>query len=180
MNLQKKLKFQKLNIVPFALLSKNEAEEVRIMRNHPEVQKWMYQSHKITKNEHSLFLKRLRDDSRNAYWVVKDSKNAVLGVIGLHRIDLVNKNAYLGIYTNPFLRFPGQGSKLMDCLKYVAFKYLHLHSLKLEVLESNKHAYLFYKKKGFAKEGKLKDFVFKDGKWVDVAVMGIIYGIKDC
>jgi len=49
-----------------------------------------------------------------------------------------------------------------------------LHSLKLEVIEDNKKAIEFYKKKGFEEEGRLREFVLKHGKWLGVIIMGII------
>ena len=89
-------------------------------------------------------------------------------------MDLSNKNAYLGIYTNPYNVKRGTGYALIECLKVLAFDIANLHTLKLEVIEKNKRAISFYKKAGFSKEGILRDFVFKDGKWCDVIVMGII------
>jgi UDP-4-amino-4,6-dideoxy-N-acetyl-beta-L-altrosamine N-acetyltransferase len=41
-------------------------------------------------------------------------------------------------------------------------------------METNERAINFYRKTGFSEEGRLKEFVFKDGKWLDVIVMGII------
>lgn len=62
----------------------------------------------------------------------------------------------------------------MECLQGLAFDTAHLHTLKAEVIETNKRAINFYKKSGFSEEGRLKEFVFKDGKWQDVIVIGII------
>ena len=114
---------------------------------------------------------KLEEDNRNFYWLVKN-KDEYLGVINLTLVDSNNKNAYLGIYSNPHLK--GVGSSLMECLKKVAFDVAHLHTLKLEVIEDNEKALNFFKKAGFVNEGKLKDFVFKNGKYKNVIIMGII------
>jgi len=53
-------------------------------------------------------------------------------------------------------------------------------AVKAEIIETNERAINFYKKSGFVKEGRLKEFVFKDGKWLDVIVMGIIRGSDEC
>ena len=100
----------------------------------------------------------------------KDGK--YIGVICLNRVDFINKNAYLGIYTNPELS--GVGGLIMECLQKLAFDVAHLHTLKAEVIETNEWAIDFYKKSGFSEEGRLKEFVFKNGKWLGVIVMGII------
>ena len=43
-----------------------------------------------------------------------------------------------------------------------------------KVMKNNKRAIKFYKKVGFDIEGRLKEFVFRDGKWIDVIIMGFV------
>src|SRR5208283_5956624 len=97
-----------------------------------------------------------------------------LGVIYLNRADFSNMNAFLGIYSNPDRKAPGAGSLLVDCLKKIAFEKLNLHTLKLEVIETNVRAVDFYAKSGFSQEGRLEEFVFKKGRWYDVVIMGMV------
>jgi UDP-4-amino-4,6-dideoxy-N-acetyl-beta-L-altrosamine N-acetyltransferase len=56
----------------------------------------------------------------------------------------------------------------------LAFDTVELHSLKLEVIEENERSVDFYMKIGFKEEGLLKEFVLKDGKWLNVIIMGIL------
>jgi UDP-4-amino-4,6-dideoxy-N-acetyl-beta-L-altrosamine N-acetyltransferase len=67
------------------------------------------------------------------------------------------------------------GKILMDCLKNIAFKIAGFHTLKLEVIENNKRAINFYKTLGFTEEGRLREFVYKNDRWLDVIVMGMVY-----
>jgi len=124
--------------------------------------------------EHAMFIEGLKIDNKNSYWLARDENEGYLGVISLNRIDSANKNAYLGIYTNPYSGKTGTGYVLIECLKRLAFNIAYLHTLKLEVIENNEKAIRFYEKSGFSEEGRLREFVFKDGKWCDVIVMGII------
>lgn len=158
----------------FINLSNEEKEMVRNWRNSEQVKKWMFSDHTISPEEHSLFTERLKSDERNFYWVVKRSGGGYCGVILLNEVDFKNMNAYLGIYANPDYHIPGVGRILMDSLKTVTFDLAHLHTLKLEVIETNGRALDFYRKSGFIEEGKLKEFVFKDGRWYDVIIMGMV------
>lgn len=175
MDLKRNIKVDNnLLLINFINLSDIEREKVRLWRNNEIIMKWMYQDHLISFEEHSIFINKLISDNNNFYWMIKKNTVDYIGVISLNKIDFRNKNAYFGIYSNPDSKLSGVGGLLIECLKKLAFKIANLHTLKLEVIESNKRAIDFYKKSGFIEEGRLKEFVFKDGNWQDVIVMGII------
>jgi len=118
------------------------------------------------------FIEDLKKDKGNFYWLAKYENNKYLGVISISRVDFINRHAYLGIYSNPELK--GVGRLLIQALKELVFKIAKLRTLKLEVIETNEQAIKFYRKHGFKKEGHLKEFVYKEGRWLDVLVMGIV------
>lgn len=168
----KNISYKDVELKNFSVINSVEAELVREWRNNPLIEKWMYSSHKITKAEHRIFLDKLKIDKENIYWLGKIKGTGYAGVVYLNRIDKKNKNVFLGIYANPDKNVPGTGRKLIKCLQYVVFNKLKLHSLKLEVISGNNHALRFYVKAGFKIEGLLKDFKKKNGKWLDVVIMG--------
>lgn len=171
----KKLKgnfaFNNIRAINFLKLSGRQKELVRLWRNHRQIRQWMSGNSLITPLEHKAFIGNLKNNSRDFYWLVKEDKGGDLGVIYLNRLDTKNRNAYLGIYVNPYLRKAGH--KVMGCLKKIAFTRAGLHTLKLEVFEHNARALAFYAKEGFTREGVLKDFVFRGGKWINLVVMGL-------
>jgi UDP-4-amino-4,6-dideoxy-N-acetyl-beta-L-altrosamine N-acetyltransferase len=173
-DLRKNINLNGIDIINFINLKAKEKELTRKWRNHADVRKWMYSDHIISRNEHNEFINKLAKDMRNVYWLIKAEDNEYMGVIYLNRLDFKNKAAYLGIYSNPEDTFSGTGRLLIECLTKLAFRILHLHSLKLEVIETNKRAIRFYKKAGFSEEGRLKEFVIKEGHWCDVIIMGKI------
>jgi len=158
----------------FINISIEEREIVRELRNHEIVRKWMYSDSIISPEQHAHFINQLKDDDNNLYWLVQNKDEEYIGVIYLNNLDFQNKNAYLGIYSNPKSILKNKGRLLLEGLKEIAFNKMKLHSLKLEVMDNNEKAINFYKKSGFNEEGRLKEFVFKDGQWHDVIVMGII------
>lgn len=157
----------------FVNLSDDEIELVRNCRNHDEVRKWMYSDNIIPLCDHINFINNLKENNKNYYWLVQ-VKMKYIGVISLNRIDFQNGNAYLGIYANPFELLKGKGGLLFNCAKKLAFDYANFHTLKIEVMDTNEKATDFYEKIGFREEGRLKEFVFRNGKWHDMIVMGII------
>jgi UDP-4-amino-4,6-dideoxy-N-acetyl-beta-L-altrosamine N-acetyltransferase len=171
-DLRQDFRLDKLIARNFVMLSKDEIEFVRNCRNHDEIRKWMYSDDIIPVQDHINFINSLKENNRNYYWLVKMEENYI-GVISLNRIDFRNRNAYLGIYTNPFLVSRGKGELLIECIKKLAFDYANLHTLKIEVIDINEKAKNFYNKAGFREEGRLKEFVSRDGKWHDMIVMGI-------
>ena len=173
MNLKENFAFNGILLKNFINASIEEKEMVRERRNDESIRKWMYSDEIISQEEHYNFIENLQKDNKNFYWITyKDEE--FIGVISLNNINIKNKNAYLGIYSNPFCEMKNKGSLLINCLKKVAFDIVELHSLKLEVIENNKNAVDFYKKMGFEEEGRLKEFVFKNGIWLSVIIMGII------
>ncbi len=172
LKLKENLRFDSVELINFINLSSEEVEMVRIWRNHPEVKRWMYNDRYITKEEHLNFISSLKMDERNFYYLVKkDSLN--VGVLSLNRVDLYNRNSYFGIYANPFERLPYAAVVLEKALLKLAFEVANLHTLKLEVIENNERAIKFYKRMGFKEEGRLREFVYREGRWLDVIIMGM-------
>ncbi len=171
-NLRKDFAFNGVVLKNFVNIDDREKKAVRVWRNSECVRKWMYSSHAITPREHERFIGGLCKDQRNFYWLARLEDGEYLGVVSLNRVDAANGNAYLGMYANPSCK-AGTGRVLMECLKRLAFEVAGLHTLKLEVIESNERAIGFYKKSGFRTEGRLREFVLKDGRRMDVVVMGI-------
>jgi len=157
----------------FINLTKEQHKIVLSMRNDTSILKWMYGRHIIKLSEHLKFIKKLKNDKSNHYWLVRDSSGNYIGVISINKLHTENKNAYLGIYTNPSIKTKGLGHVLIDCLKYLAFIEFKLHTLKLEVFENNKRAIKFYERNGFIREGLLKEFVYNNKSWINVVIMGI-------
>ncbi len=174
MNLRKDFTFDNALLKNFTNLTEKEVEVVRQMRNHESVRIWMYHDHLISEKEHHEYLLGLKNNNRCFAWlVINKTNNEPMGVINLRNVDFTNKNTFYGIYANPLSMNLGIG-RLLDQLSIkVAFDILKLHTLKLEVIESNKQVINLHKKMGFQEEGRLKDFVMKDGKWKDVIIMGI-------
>lgn len=189
--------YNEIYALDFTLMDKKDSLYVLQMRNHAQVAQYMYSSH-ISKQGHTDFIKGLKNNQKTAYWLLK-KRGEILGVASLSRINLTHKNAYIGIYKNPFLDEVAQakvlakstrtelsshsrgdsasnssstsmgdfagisvGAEILSTLEHIAFSEFCLHSLHLEVLESNAKAIRFYEKNGYKYGGKLLDFIYRN------------------
>lgn len=183
----------------FCAMNKKDALKTLEMRNHRNVAQWMY-SAQITQKAHFDFIKKLRKNSASSYWLFKYD-SLLLGVGSLTRININHKHAYIGIYKNLELykdvnldsncadsvdsgldsnsrqnlrQNLNAGKMILETLEKIAFYDFGLHSLHLEVMESNSKAIRFYERNGYKLEGKLKDFIKKDNAFIDVLIYGKI------
>ena len=171
-NLSENFDFDEAKAINFVNLLDNEREMVRTWRNHDDVRKWMYTDHVISSEEHASFFETIKNDNRNFYWIIKGREDDYFGVVSLNRVDFRNKNSYFAIYANPYTKMPGAGRMFDKVVIKIAFEIFKFHSLRLEILEDNTSVINLHKKMGFKEEGRLKEHVFKDGRWKDVVVMG--------
>lgn len=68
----------------------------------------------------------------------------------------------------------GLGSEALKMLCQFGFDDLNLHRIYLSVFKNNERAIGAYQKCGFVQEGSMREAAFIDGKWVDVAMMGLV------
>jgi L-phenylalanine/L-methionine N-acetyltransferase len=86
--------------------------------------------------------------------------------------------ANLGIAVHPQFQRQGIGSLLMDAMHYLAFQWLGLHRLELEVFTNNEAGVGLYKKQGYQIEGKAEQYAFRDGQYADIYQMAKIEPLR--
>lgn len=123
---------------------------------------WLSQQSSYTRGEYQFAVEAL-------------DSGELIGRCGMIRVDWKNRWAELGIMIGrPEYRGKGYGTDAMKQLCRFAFDEMNLHKLKLSVIDFNGQALGCYEKCGFQREGILKKEVFREGKYHDVIVMGLI------
>lgn len=126
-------------------------------------------------SEKEYLEKSVRDTENRSFDIVESSNNKLIGVIGLERFNWINRTAELGIFIgDKEFRNSGYGTEAIKLLLEYGFKYLNLHTIKLELLCINKRAHKCYLKCGFKDTGRDRDAVFIDGKYYDKLHMDIV------
>ncbi len=109
------------------------------------------------------------------YAMLLHDSDILIGSISLHNIDHLNRNAFIGIFIGEEEhRSKGYGSEAIRLILNYGFKTMNLHNIMLTVHADNIAGITCYKKVGFQEAGRLRDWVFKDGKYIDKIYMGIL------
>jgi RimJ/RimL family protein N-acetyltransferase len=99
----------------------------------------------------------------------------LIGNCGVFDLDTVNRSAELGIMIGEKSEWnKGYGAEAMTLLLRHCFETLNLHRAFLRVYVDNVRAVRSYEKAGFVLEGRLREAVYKFGKYEDVLVMGVL------
>jgi RimJ/RimL family protein N-acetyltransferase len=99
----------------------------------------------------------------------------LIGNCGVFGIDFVNRSGELGIVIGEKSEWDkGYGSETMTLLLRHGFETLNLHRIFLRVYAGNVRAVRSYEKAGFALEGRLREAVYKFGKYDDVLIMSVL------
>jgi len=98
-----------------------------------------------------------------------------IGLVSLTQIDPVHRHAELHILIgSEEHRGRGCGTCAMRLMLCHSFHDLNLHRVYLHVVAANSRADAFYERLGFVLEGMLRDAVYKQGRFQDVAVLGVL------
>ena len=99
----------------------------------------------------------------------------LIGSIGFGKIDWRNRSAEFGInigeksYWNQ-----GYGTEAVRLLLKHGFQTLNLNRIFLRALETNLRAIRAYEKAGFKHEVRMRQAEFRNGRYIDMLVMGIL------
>ena len=114
-------------------------------------------------------------DNEIVLFIVRHEDDKLIGSIGLHSIDNINKTATLGIFIGEESgRNKGYGTEAVRLILDYGFNYLNLNNIKLDVMEFNNRAIACYKKCGFKEYGRRRKCYFLNGKYYDKIEMDIL------
>lgn len=107
--------------------------------------------------------------------IVDQNSNTYIGVVGLHGINWVARHAEFRILIGE-KKFWGKGlgTEANQLAVAYAFEILNLNKVWLGVNLTNQRAHQSYLKAGFKSEGTLRQEVFRNGRYHDVARMSLL------
>jgi RimJ/RimL family protein N-acetyltransferase len=107
--------------------------------------------------------------------ILEDDKWIPIGSTGFHLLDWKNRSADISIsigekkYWNR-----GYGRDTMRLMLRHAFNDLNLNRVSLTVFETNERAKKAYLAAGFVEEGRMRQDVFKNGRYIDTFIMSVL------
>ena len=134
-----------------------------MLRSQKDSQKWIE--------------KELEDQEVNQYmFTIRTlAEDKLLGDIGLSVVNWMSRDAFvgLGIGERDFWG-RGYGTDVMKVILRYAFTEVNLRRVTLSVFEYNPRAVRSYEKAGFVHEGRMRQFLNREGKRWDLLFMGIL------
>ena len=101
--------------------------------------------------------------------------NEILGLVSLCDIDNLSRSCEFHIMIgDKNQRGKGMGYFAITEILRHAFDDLNLNRVELKVLPDNEPALALYRKAGFTREGLLRQYAFKDGRYRDTVIMSIL------
>jgi UDP-4-amino-4,6-dideoxy-N-acetyl-beta-L-altrosamine N-acetyltransferase len=168
-----KVSIESVAFAPLLEQTQDVIERIRSLRNSAGVSQYMYNDHLITPEEHAAWIVRLRQNACERIMVVLYQGN-VEGLVALHAIKHKQKTAEWAFYLSEDVQGKGVGGVVEFKLLDLAFRQIGLEKLNCEVLESNPKVIEMHQKFGFKIEGIRRAHVLKEGKRMDVVLLGIL------
>jgi UDP-4-amino-4,6-dideoxy-N-acetyl-beta-L-altrosamine N-acetyltransferase len=145
-------------------------------RNKDRIRINMLNCDVINKEEHTNWLNNILNDMSKIYFIAYDIiMNKPIGMACIVNINLRLSNCEWAFYIGDD-DYLGKGHAIEIeylILKYV-FENLNLHRVSCLVLDFNDKVISFHKKFGFIEEGKYREYLFRNERWIDAIIMSIL------
>ncbi len=158
--------------------------EISIRRAEPEDYLAVYEVHRHEKAiagtlqlpypSVAMWRRRLAEPAEGSYNLVAVVDGRIVGMLGLQTFPLRPRRAHagtIGICVHDDWHGKGVGSALVGAGVEMADRWLNLRRIELEVFADNEAAIRLYERFGFEREGLLRQYAFRDGRYVDAYVM---------
>ena len=114
-------------------------------------------------------------DDHEFTWFAIEIEGKMVGECGLHDRDRRSRVAALGIgIYDPDYVGRGYGREAAGLLLDWAFDIQNYERIWLDTSSANERAIRCYQALGFVEEGRMRNQVFVDGKYVDMVLMGLL------
>jgi RimJ/RimL family protein N-acetyltransferase len=155
-------------------LEKTDATMVMGWLNDPEVNRTLQTCFPINLVFEEAFIEKTSPSDLRLVIVLRDNDKPI-GVVGLHEPDLRNRHAGFGITIGAKEEWgKGYATEATRLFVQHAFATLNLHRVWLKVYAYNPRGLRVYEKVGFQKEGVLRQDNFREGRYWDTIIMGLL------
>lgn len=148
-----------------------DLECVLAWRNHPDVRRYMYTQHEITRDEHQRWFDRALSNPKK-HLLVFEMNHQPLGFVNFNEAEN-GGIADWGFYAAPDAP-KGSGRQLGYAALNHAFAQLKLHKVCGQALAYNERSIQFHQSLGFQQEGVLRDQHFDSVRYHNAICFGLL------
>ena len=159
-------------------LEEADAAECHVWLNDPDVRRTLaVRGVPHTEASSRAWIRSLDPRRDQVFAIVTREGGVYVGNCGLHDIDPVDRHATLGIVIGRKDQWgQGLGTETVTLLCRHAFATLNLHKVCLSCYATNERGLRLYARAGFTVEGRRREQVFIDGRWVEEILLGLVRG----
>lgn len=160
-------------------IEESDLDLIREMINDPEIERMTGgYSLPVSEYQQRKWFENLHNNDREVRTVIETREHGAIGLVMLTDIDWKNRTAqfHSKIATSKDLRGKGYGTKATKAIVKYAFEQLNLNLIYSQILEYNTASQRVKEKCGFHKDGSLRNRVYKNGSYHDMAVWSIQKG----
>lgn len=142
------------------------------LRNSKEIWENLENIEPLNMDGQSEWIKSIQS-SKNKYFIIRSSGERV-GIVRLNNIDMINRCACIGVDVHPSYQRKGIAKGTYHIMMEYCFNSLNLNRLYLYVLDENVKAISLYEGLNFKKEGVLREAIYRNGKYMNYYLYGIL------
>lgn len=157
-----------------------EFEDLRLLaewRNDQEIYQYFFEHEPLSLVSQKRWFEIFLKNANEKFWIIETIEHREpIGTVAFLHIDWRNQKSELGrfLISPNNLRSSGYGSEVLQLVIRYAFEHMNLSRLYVQLFLDNVHALNFYKKHGFKKEGVLRQHIFNNGRYKNVATMALL------
>lgn len=169
-------KLDALGIRPLEL--KDAPELYALVKANPDLEEWMPWAEKQDLAATERFLadaeKQLREN--DGFQAAIAPAGPILGVVGFHSVDWVNRNTSIGYWLTAEARGKGIMTTAVRALLDLAFGEWKLHRIEIHCAPDNRPSRAIPERLGFREEAVLRETELVGGRYLDSVVYGLLRG----
>jgi len=156
-----------------------EKDDIQFLKrniNDPKIRKHLGQCKPYNRKKEEEFVENIANGKeKQVHLLITDSKDEEkIGMISLFKINKNSGNAEIGLWITPEHQEEGFGTEATRLILEYGFNELRMHRLFARVFENNPESIRVWEKLNFKKEGVMREASYKDGKYVNVLIYGIL------
>lgn len=109
------------------------------------------------------------------YSLKEKSSKKMIGLINLDEVSYLMRRYEMGVLLLD-KNFEGKGYAREACQKILSHMFVQyqMHRVSVKVMQGNEASIKLFKNLGFKEEGRLRDFVWRDGKYLDMLLLSLL------
>jgi RimJ/RimL family protein N-acetyltransferase len=160
-------------------IERRDIESFRQWLNDPEVNQYLLPYIPITEVAEEKWFENMAQSNSGVIMAIESytlgDQRQLIGNCGFHNINWKDRTATFGIFIgNKSFWSNGYGTEAAKLLIEFGFNQLNLHRINSSVVDFNRRSLKMHQKLGFQVEGCRRLNIFKNGKYHDEVILGLL------